>query len=44
MSVVLSFIFQKVLNNMTGIDEVIKGRRSIRTYKSNEVEESLVSD
>jgi len=35
-SVVLSFIFPKVLTDMVGIDEVIKGRRSVRIYKSDD--------
>ena len=44
MSVVSSFIFQKELNNVLSIDDVIKGRRSIRTYKSDEVKESLIRE
>ena len=44
MSVVLSSICLKVLNDIMDIDDAIKGRRSIRTYKSDEVEESLVRD
>ncbi len=44
MSVVSSFIFQKELNNVLSIDDVIKGRRSIRTYKSDEVKENLIRE
>ena len=44
MSVVSSFIFQKELNNVLSIDDVIKGRRSIRTYKSDDVKESLIRE
>ena len=29
---------------MLGIDDVIKGRRSIRTYKSDEVKENLIRE
>jgi nitroreductase len=42
MSVVLSFIFQRRLSKMMSIDETIKGRRSVRTYKSDEVSEDMV--
>ena len=44
MSVVSSSIFLKVLNNIMDIDSAIKGRRSIRTYKSDEVEEKLIRE
>jgi nitroreductase len=44
MSVVSSFTFQRMLNKMMSIDEAIKGRRSVRTYKSDEVEENLVRE
>lgn len=44
MSVVLSFIYLRVLNNMMSVDEAIKGRRSIRTYKSDGVKEELVRE
>ncbi len=44
MSVVSSFIFQKELNDVLGIDDVIKGRRSIRTYKRDEVKENLIRE
>lgn len=44
MSVVLSSIFLKVLNDIMNIDDAIKGRRSIRTYKSDEVKEELIRE
>lgn len=44
MSVVLSSIFLKVLNDIMHIDDAIKGRRSIRTYKSDEVKEELIRE
>ena len=43
-SAVLSFNFRKVSNNMMSIDEAIKGRRSVRTYKSDEISEDLIRD
>ena len=43
-SVVSSFIFLKELNNLMNIDNVIKGRRSIRTYKNDEVKEVLIRE
>jgi nitroreductase len=33
-----------MLNKMMSIDEAIKGRRSVRTYKNDEVEENLVRE
>jgi len=33
-----------MLNKMMSIDEAIKGRRSVRTFKSDEVEENLVRE
>ena len=44
MSVVSSSIYLKVLNDIMDIDVAIKGRRSIRTYKSDDVEEKLVRE
>ena len=44
MSVVSSSNFLKVLNSIMDIDSAIKGRRSIRTYKSDEIDEKLVRD
>jgi nitroreductase len=44
MNVVLSFIFPKVLSRIMNIDEAIKGRRSVRTYKNDEVGEDLVRE
>lgn len=43
-SAVSSFVFRKVLTNIMTIDEAIKGRRSVRTYKSDEVGEDLVRE
>lgn len=43
-SAVSSFNFLKVSNSMMNIDEAIKGRRSVRTYKSDEVGEDLVRE
>ena len=44
MSAVSSFNFRMVSNHMMSIDEAIKGRRSIRTYKNNEVGENLIRE
>ena len=44
MSVHSRFIFQKVLNDLMSVDEVIKGRRSVRTYKKDEVKENLIRE
>jgi len=44
MSVVSSFIFLKELNKVMSIDDAIKGRRSIRTYKSDDINETLVRE
>ena len=44
MSVVSSSIYPKVLNDIMDIDDAIKGRRSIRTYKNDEVKEELVRE
>jgi nitroreductase len=44
MSAVLSSICLKVLNDIMNIDDAIKGRRSIRAYKSDEVKEELVRE
>lgn len=44
MSVVSSSIFLKVLSNIMNIDDAIRGRRSIRNYKSDDVKEELVRE
>ncbi len=44
MSVVSLSNYLKVLNNIMDIDDAIKGRRSIRTYKSDEVKEELIRE
>ena len=44
MSVHSKFIFPKESNDLMGIDEAIKGRRSIRTYKKDDVKEDLVRE
>ena len=44
MSVVLSFIFLKVMSEMMSVDDAIKGRRSVRTYKSDDVKIGLVRE
>ena len=44
MSVVSLFTSRRTLNRMMSIDEAIKGRRSIRTYKSDQVKESLLRE
>ena len=44
MNVVSSSNFLKVLSSIMDIDSAIKGRRSIRTYKSDEVDEELIRE
>ncbi len=44
MSVVSSFIFLKVLSEMMSVDDAIKGRRSVRTYKNDDVKIELVRE
>ena len=44
MSVVSSFIFLKVLSDMMSVDDAIKGRRSVRTYKNDDVKIELVRE
>jgi hypothetical protein len=44
MSVVSSSIFLMVLSRMMSIDEAIKRRWSVRTYKIDDVEKDLVRE